>query len=127
MQENALTVLVIEDEDFISGLISKSLKEEGYSVIVTSDYQSSIKILATGIIHLVISDVMLPYTGGLDILDYVRADKKLAAMPVILVTGMDPDVLASSAIKPDALLPKPFEMAELMDLVNQFLGKTSAE
>jgi len=123
MNDDALTLLVIEDEDFISSLVARSLKEEGYNVIITSDFKSSLIVLDTEAIDLVISDVMLPYTGGLDIVDYIRAHENIENTPIILVTGMDTDVLESSNIRANAILPKPFEMVELIEKVNELLGK----
>ena len=124
MNDEASTILVIEDEEFISHMISKSLKEEGYQVIGTSDLKSSLIVLDTGAIDLVISDVMLPFTGGLDIVDYIRDHKELAQTPIILVTGMDQDVIATSTIRANAILPKPFDMNDLIDKVGELLGKT---
>ncbi|MBL7911387.1 MAG: response regulator [Bacteroidia bacterium] len=126
MTNTQKTILVIEDEDFISGLIAKSLKEEGYAVIVTSDYKSSIKVIDSMTIDLIISDVMLPYTGGLDIAEYVKKESKNKDIPVILVTGMDKDVLSTTAIKVTAILSKPFDMLQLVDLVNGSLNKKYA-
>lgn len=127
MNDDALTVLVIEDEDFISSMISRSLKEEGYQVIVTSDLKSSLIVLDSGAIDLVISDVMLPFTGGLDIVDYIRDHEELEETPIILVTGMDKDVLETSSLRANAILAKPFDMIELIDKVDELLGKTQAE
>lgn len=124
MNNDAHTILVIEDEDFIANMISRSLKEEGYQVIVTSDLKSSLIVLDTGAVDLVISDVMLPFTGGLDIVDYVRDHEKLEETPVILVTGMDKDVIEASRVRANAILPEPFEMNDLIDKVDELLGKT---
>jgi two-component system response regulator VicR len=114
---NTKTVLVIDDEEVITTAISRSLKKEGYSVIITSDYKTSIKVIANSEIDLIISDVMLPYTGGFDIVEYVKNDETLKHIPVILVTGMDKDILYSSSIKADAVVSKPFDMERLMALV----------
>lgn len=127
MTKTQKTILVIEDEDFISGLIAKSLREEGYDVIITSDYKSSIKVIDSMTIDLIISDVMLPYTGGLDIAEYVKNASKNKDIPVILVTGMDKDVLSTTAIKVTAILSKPFDMLQLVDLVNDNLKKKYAQ
>lgn len=123
MNDDALTLLVIEDEDFISSLVARSLKEEGYNVIITSDFKSSLIVLDTEAIDLVISDVMLPYTGGLDIVDYIRDHKNIENTPIILVTGMDMDVIESSNVRANAIMPKPFEMVGLIEKVNELLGK----
>lgn len=127
MNNDAFTILLIEDEDFISNMISRSLKEEGYQVITTSDLKSSLIVLDTGAIDLVISDVMLPYTGGLDIVEYIRDHEELEETPIILVTGMDKDVLESSSVRANAILPKPFEMVELIDKVEELLAKTAKD
>ena len=126
MKDHQKTILVIEDEDFISGLIAKSLREEGYSVIVTSDYKASIQVIDSVEIDLIISDVMLPYTGGLDIAEYVKNESKNKNVPIILVTGMDKDVLSTTDIKVTAILSKPFDMLQLVDLVNSNLKRKPA-
>lgn len=114
---NTKTILVIDDEEDIATAISRSLKREGYSVIITSDYKTSIKVIANSEIDLIISDVMLPFTGGFDIVEYVKNDQGLKNTPVILVTGMDKDILYSSSIKADAVVSKPFDMDRLIALV----------
>jgi DNA-binding response OmpR family regulator len=122
MSNKTNTVLVIEDEDFISTMVSRSLKDEGHNVIIASDYKSAIVILDTEAIDLVISDVMLPFTGGLDIVDYVRDHKNISKTPIILVTGMDKEVLEASSVKANFIMSKPFEMIDLMDKTNELLG-----
>src|SRR4051812_29543581 len=103
------TILVVEDEDFISGLIARALKKEGYNVIITSDYTTSIRVINNSGIDLIVSDVMLPFTGGLEILEHVKNSDTLKNIPVILVTGMDKDILFSSKVKAEAILLKPFD------------------
>ncbi len=117
------TILVIDDEDFISGLIARALKKQGHSVIITSDYLTSIKVIDGGGIDLVVSDIMLPFTGGLEILEHIKSSNNLMHIPVILVTGMDKDILFSSKVKAEAILLKPFDMAELVSIVNSHLGR----
>ncbi len=114
---NTQTILVIDDEEDIATAISRSLKREGYSVIITSDYKTSIKVISNSEIDLIISDVMLPYTGGFDIVEYVKNEKKLKNVPIILVTGMDKDILYSSSVQADAIVSKPFDMERLIALV----------
>jgi DNA-binding response OmpR family regulator len=120
---NTKTVLVIDDEEDIATAISRALKREGYSVIITSDYKTSIKVIANSEIDLIISDVMLPYTGGFDIVEYVKNDDALKSTPIILVTGMDKDILYSSSIKADAVVSKPFDMDRLIALVKVNLNE----
>jgi DNA-binding response OmpR family regulator len=115
------TVLVIEDEEFISNLMAHVLRKEGYNVLVAGDYKSSIKIIDTSPLDMIISDVMLPFTGGLEILEYVKGNDKQKHIPFILVTGMDKDILYSSDIKAEAILTKPFDVTELLSVVKSNL------
>jgi DNA-binding response OmpR family regulator len=117
------TVLVIEDEEFISNSIVKALKKEGYGVITTSDYTTSINVIDGAQIDLVVSDVMLPFTGGIDIVEFIKNSPKLSHIPVILVTGMDREILYSSKIPAEAIISKPFDMPQLVALVNTNLKK----
>lgn len=121
------TVLVIEDEDFISSLIARALKKEGYSVIVTSDFASSIKVIDGSAVDIVVSDVMLPFTGGMEIVEHIKSNERLKHIPIILVTGMDKDILYSSKVKAEAILSKPFDMGQLVALVNSNLAKQAAQ
>jgi len=118
------TILVIDDEDFISSLIARALKKEGHSVIITSDYATSIKVIDGAVIDLVVSDIMLPFTGGLEIVEHIKNSNELKHIPVILVTGMDKDILFSSKVKAEAILLKPFDMGELVSVVNSYLKQT---
>lgn len=114
---NTKTVLVIDDEEFISNAIAKALKNEGYNVIITRDYKSSIKVINASPIDCIVSDVMLPYSGGLDIVDHVKNTPELKHIPVILVTGMDKDIIYCTKTQAEAVVLKPFNMAQLMALV----------
>lgn len=122
---NPVTILVVDDEDFIATSIAKALKKQGYSVILTSDLASSIKVIDSGEIDLVISDVMLPFTGGIDIAEHIKTSPKLNHIPVILVTGMDKLILEGSHVQADEIITKPFEMAKLMESVNARLKDKS--
>jgi CheY-like chemotaxis protein len=115
------TILVIDDEDFIATLISRALKKEGFSVIVTGDYVSSIKIIQNSKINLVVSDVMLPCSGGLDLLSHIKNTENLQHIPVILVTGMDKSSLPPEHEKAEAVIGKPFDMSHLVALVKSCL------
>ena len=111
-------ILVVDDEENISKFICKSLKKEGHSVLSAYDYDSAINRINRSSVDLIISDVMMPYSGGFDIVDYIKSNERLKNIPVILVTGMDKDILDSSTSKANAVLSKPFEMSQLIELVN---------
>jgi len=59
----------------------------------------------------------------LDIAEYVKNESAKKDIPIILVTGMDKDVLSTTDINVTAILSKPFDMLQLVDLVNANLRK----
>ena len=118
------TILVIEDEEFISNLMAHILRREGYNVLLASDFKTSINIIDTSPLDIIITDVMMPYTGGLEILEYVKGHESQKNVPVILVTGMDKEILFSSKIRAEAILTKPFDVSQLLTLVKVNLGES---
>lgn len=127
MSANTVTILVVDDEDFIATSIAKALKKQGYSVILASDQKSSIKVINGGGIDLVVSDVMLPFTGGIDIAEHVKGTPALSHIPVILVTGMDKLILEGSHVQADEVITKPFDMNQLVEAVNHHLAKAGTK
>ena len=122
METQRKTILVIDDEDFISTLIARALKKEGFEVIVANDYNSAIKLIDSCHIDLAVSDVMLPATGGLEILEYIRKKEDTPYVPVILITGMDKDALHHDKVKAEAILSKPFDMRQLISIIRSNLS-----
>jgi DNA-binding response OmpR family regulator len=115
------TVLVIDDEEFISALIAKALVKEGYDVLVSSDLESSSKIMKEKNIDLIISDVLLSSDNYGDISFHINKLKQIVKVPLILVTGLDSDALKNSEITDQTILTKPFDMGNLISLVRNKL------
>ncbi len=122
-----MNILVIEDEKFILDSMAKALRGEGYTVITAEDQETAMDYIATKKLDMVISDVMLPYAGGFDIVDHIRKDEAKKHMPIILVTGMDQDVLKTTRTQADITLTKPFSSLQLTTLVNKFLHQKIEE
>jgi two-component system, OmpR family, phosphate regulon response regulator PhoB len=121
---NKKTVLIIEDDEFIRNLLAHVLQKEGYNVLLAGDFRSSIKIIDSSPLDMIISDVMLPYTGGLEILEYIKSNEHQKHIPVILVTAMDKDVLNCSHIKAEAIVTKPFDTGHLLDVVKNNINRS---
>ncbi len=109
-------ILVVEDQRATSDLISEVLQEEGYEVQVAPTAalaRSSIKRAAP---ELVILDLTLPDGDGLDICTEIRADSKLAALPVLVLTAKKTvtDKVAGLHGGADDYITKPFNTEELV-------------
>lgn len=117
-------VLLIEDETGIAEAIRFLLTRDGHEVFVQPD-----GALASAALHevapdLVILDVMLPGRSGFDILAEIRADPRMAALPVILLTakGQMADRAAAERAGASRYMTKPFANAELRAAVQALLA-----
>lgn len=120
-------VLVVEDEESMLAGMQYALAREGYEVLVASDGESALALLAARAPDLVLLDVMLPRRSGLDVLKAMRRDGR--EVPVILVTakGEELDRVKGLDLGADDYVVKPFSLAELLARVRARLrGKSRA-
>jgi DNA-binding response OmpR family regulator len=112
-------ILVIEDEPFIRKSIVSFLELEHYSVVSASTVRKAIDYINMNRFDLVITDIMLPYSGGFEIVEYLKSDPLRAITPVVILTGMDRDILKATKSRADYCLNKPFSPKELIDTVKK--------
>jgi DNA-binding response OmpR family regulator len=89
------SVILVEDDSFISGMYQTKLSSLGFTVEVIDDGEAAAQRLAKDPLpDLLLLDVVLPKRDGFEILEGLRKDKRTAGLPVILLTnlGQKPDV-----------------------------------
>ncbi len=116
-------VLVIEDDDHIWKVIEYKLKKEKHDLIWASDGLKALEILKKFKPDLIISDIMVPYLDGLQILKKVKKNDELKTIPVIMLTSkaQEKDVIKGLELGAHDYLTKPFSPAELLLRVNRAL------
>ena len=116
-------VLVIEDEDHIWKIIQYKLKNEKHDPIWASDGLKAMKILEEIKPDLIISDIMVPYMDGIQILKEIKSRKELKDIPVIMLTSksQEKDVIEGLELGAQDYITKPFSPAELILRVNKTL------
>jgi DNA-binding response OmpR family regulator len=115
-------VLVVDDEPMIREVVARYLEREGFRVDVASDGQGALRLARERRPHLVILDLMLPDTRGLDILGELRAS---GAVPVIVLTarGDEGDRVLGLELGADDYVVKPFSPRELTARVRSVLRR----
>lgn len=101
-------ILIIEDDDLIRQLYADQLKAAGFQV---SDYvtgKTGLEALKQQKYDLVLLDIMLPDTNGLEILRQIKQDDELKSIPVVLLTNLGQDSIIKEGFKlgADAYLVK---------------------
>ncbi len=115
------TILLVEDDDAIRESVSECLVLEGYNVALAVNGAEALDWLERADRPaVVLLDMIMPVMTGAELLVRMRRNPMLASVPVVLMTAaMQKEPAAMSA---QALLPKPFDLAELLQTVARFCG-----
>jgi DNA-binding response OmpR family regulator len=118
-------ILIIEDETDIREMLSLRLKKEKFEVLEASEGMTGLKKALEELPDLVLLDLMLPFTSGLDILRKLRENRKTAQVPIIIVSakGEESDIVVGLELGADDYVTKPFNMAILLARINALLRR----
>jgi DNA-binding response OmpR family regulator len=103
----ALSILVVDDEFDIAELLAELLADRGHRVTTAINGELARTLLAGNHCDLVITDLMMPIVGGIELIQGMRADPRLAKIPVIMISAQR-DVAAVSRGLVQETLQKPF-------------------
>lgn len=118
-----VTVLVVEDDPSVRGLLQTLLSAEGYDVVTASDGLAGLVKVSSSPPALVLLDLMMPDLGGVRVLEEMRDDPELVDIPVIVVTGkIDAVPGMRELLGDDNVFLKPFAVSELLTRVGEVTG-----
>ena len=119
------TILVIDDDPKLAGLLAEYLGARGYEVVTASDGAAGLLRLRSGGVDLVVLDVMLPGQDGFEVLQALR---RTSRVPVIMLTarGEDADRIVGLELGADDYLAKPFNPRELLARVRAILRRAES-
>lgn len=126
MTDNKGTILLIEDDAFISGMYQTKLSMLGYTVRVAADGEAGWQELMRERPDLLLLDIVLPKKDGFEILADLRNDERLKDLPVILLTnlGQKPDVQKGLELGGDDYIIKAhFTPTEVVEKIEKMLKK----
>ena len=127
-------ILVIEDDALIREMLEDMLTDAGYDVETAEDGAVGLKKFARNPAALVITDIIMPNTEGMETIHAIK--KRLPSARILAISGGGNSLFAhdlldmARIIGADAALPKPFSKNALLTLVRSLFGKmdsTSAE
>jgi len=118
-------IIIVEDDPDTLDLMEIILRENNYIVIKVSR-EISVKEIVSIKPDLLIIDFLLPFGLGTDLCMSVKSDHRTQEVPVIIYSASnDIGVLAKNS-GADAYLPKPFDIVDLLHMVNETIQKTYA-
>ncbi|MBI4119782.1 MAG: response regulator [Parcubacteria group bacterium] len=88
------TILLVEDDIFLSSLLKTRLEKEGLSVTHAKDGEEALAFLKDNKPDLILLDIILPKKSGFEVLQEIQSDPQLNKSPVIIISnlGQDTDI-----------------------------------
>jgi len=121
---NKKRLLLAEDDELLAQLLNFRLEKGGYEVQLSSDGREVRKQLSESVPDLIISDIMMPYFSGMELIEYVRKELNLST-PIIIISsaGNEENVLTAFELGANDFISKPISPSELIVRIERELMK----
>ncbi|HYJ45118.1 MAG TPA: response regulator [Pyrinomonadaceae bacterium] len=122
-------IIVADDDPAILRLVTAIVEKEGYAVVPARDGREAYKILQTDSDFVAgIFDVVMPHIQGPELVRYMKTEKRLMKIPVMMMTAEQNPKLSSDSFSAGAVvfLPKPFTTAQLQIMLRMLIAKGGA-
>jgi DNA-binding response OmpR family regulator len=116
-----MKILVAEDEPLMLMAIEAKLKNDGFEVTGVSDGQQALRAIEQSLPDLIITDILMPYTSGLELIGIVRTNETKIPIIVLSSLGQEDTVMEAFQLGADDFITKPFNPTELSVRVNRLL------
>ena len=126
---NAMKILVVDDFSTMRRIVKNCLQEIGYTDISEADDgNTALPMLQGGSFDFLITDWNMPGMPGLDLLKAVRADAKLAKMPVLMLTAeaKREQIIEAAQAGVSGYVIKPFTAVTLKEKIDKILATKAA-
>lgn len=108
-------VLLADDDELLASLLDFRLRKGGYEVHHSSNGKEVKEYLKTAMPDIIVSDIMMPYFSGIELINYVRKDLN-SKIPIIIISsaGNEENVLSAFEMGANDFISKPVSPSELM-------------
>jgi len=116
-------IVIAEDNSTLSLLLKFRLEKEGYELLMAVDGKEAIEIIENNNPDLIITDIMMPFVSGLEVISHVR-NKLDSETPIIVFSaaGQEEMVIKAFDLGANDFMGKPFSPNELVIRVKRLLG-----
>ncbi len=117
-------LLLAEDDELLASLLDYRLQKGGYNVHLAKDGRDVKEYLKTATPDIIVSDIMMPYFSGIELIDYVRNQLNWK-IPIIIISsaGNEENVLSAFELGANDFISKPVSPSELLVRVGRELNK----
>ena len=115
-----MKILIAEDESMLLKIMELRLKKEGHEVTTATDGRDAVKQLKSVGFDVVITDIMMPFISGLEIIGIVKEKKKSTPVIVLSAMGQENVVVEAFKLGADDFITKPLSPNELSMRIKRF-------
>jgi len=118
-------LLLAEDDELLASLLNHRLKKGGYDVELFYDGRTVKEYLTKEMPDIIVSDIMMPYFSGIEIIDFVRNELN-SKVPILIISsaGNEENVLSAFEIGANDFISKPVSPSELLARIELALNKS---
>ena len=112
-------VLVIDDDLPLRGMLAAALDKHGYQVLLAGDGAEGQRALMIHRPDVVLLDLAMPEVNGWDFLQRLKESGHIGQIPIVVLSAhlrIEPQAILQMGVS--AILPKPFNLPELLDLID---------
>lgn len=117
-----MKILIAEDDSIMLMLLKHQLAKENYTLSAHLDAREALQAIEIFKPDLIITDIVMPFTSGLELISIVRSSGE--KMPILVLSAMDQEatVLEALSIGANDFITKPFKGPELLTRVKKLLA-----
>lgn len=118
------TIMVVEDEPRLRFILERQLRETGFDVIPLESGEEALKMLETRSVDVVVLNVLLTGIDGMAVCERIRADRRLAHLPIMFLTAKKDDETRARclALGADDYVIKPWDAADLTSRIERLVA-----
>jgi two-component system phosphate regulon response regulator OmpR len=120
------TLLVVDDEPELRGLLAEYFGRQGYSVRAAADAAQARALVAEQVPQVAILDINMPGENGLSLARWLRETQPTMGLLMLTTAGESVDRIVGLELGADDYMPKPFELRELLARVRSVLRRVQA-
>lgn len=119
----AKRILVAEDDPITRRFVVSLLTERGFDVLIAEDGEHAIATATSAQPDLIVSDLVMPYRDGYEVLRAIRTDERINKIPVLILSMRDheEDIVRGFEQGADEYIVKPFNAREFVSRVRKLL------
>lgn len=123
-QNGKPNILVVEDNDSLSGYLKEKLSSE-FNPIIVSTAESGLSLLKTVNVDMVLTDISMPGIGGVELCKRIKSSPSNAGLPIIVISAIASESAKIESIRNGAniFIEKPFTIDYLIASINSLLNK----